>query len=109
MTGYLEVMLEEIGGNEMQISEIKKRVRAIELAYDYDHSVEDYTVTVNLTALAELIDSMCSEARKEPSVTEFIKWLSTQMYDVSTDRTELLVVRDSKWAPAVDVFLEETR
>ena len=49
----------------MQISEIKKRVRNIELTYDYDHSVEDYIVTVNLSTLAGLIDNMCNEVRKD--------------------------------------------
>lgn len=89
----------------MQISEIKKRVRDIELAYDYDYN----TVTVNLSTLAVLIDNMCNEARKEPGATEFSKWLSTQIYDVSTDRKELLVIRDNKWVPAIDVFLEESK
>lgn len=93
----------------MRISEIKKRVRDIELAYDYDHSVEDYTVTVNLSALAGLIDNMCNEARKEPSATEFSNWLSEQICDVSTDRKELLVIRDNKWLPAINVFLEELK
>lgn len=93
----------------MQISEIKKRVRDIELAYDYDYSVEDYIVTVNLSTLAGLIDNMCNEARKEPGATEFSKWLSTQIYDVSIDRKELLVIRDNKWVPAIDVFLEESK
>lgn len=89
----------------MQISEIKKRVRDIELAYDYDYN----TVIVNLSTLAVLIDNMCNEARKEPGATEFSKWLSTQIYDVSTDRKELLVIRDNKWVPAIDVFLEESK
>lgn len=89
----------------MQISEIKKRVRNIELTYDYDHN----TVTVNLSTLAGLIDNMCNEVRKEPGATEFSKWLSTQTYDVSTDRKELLVIRDNKWVPAIDVFLEESK
>lgn len=89
----------------MQISEIKKRIRDIELAYDYDYN----TVTVNLSTLAGLIDNMCNEARKEPGATEFSKWLSTQTYDVSTDRKELLVIRDNKWVPAIDVFLEESK
>ena len=89
----------------MRISEIKKRVRDIELAYDYDYN----TVTVNLSTLAVLIDNMCNEVRKEPGATEFSKWLSTQIYDVSTDRKELLVIRDNKWVPAIDVFLEESK
>lgn len=89
----------------MQISEIKKRIRDIELAYDYDYN----TVTVNLSTLAGLIDNMCNEARKEPGATEFSKWLSTQTYDVSTDRKELLVIRDNKWVPAIDVFLGESK
>lgn len=93
----------------MRISEIKKRVRDIELAYDYDHSVGDYTVTVNLSTLASLIDNMCNEARKEPSAGEFSKWLSTQIYDVSADRKELLVIRDNKWVSAIDVFLKESK
>lgn len=89
----------------MQISEIKKRIRDIELAYDYDYN----TVTVNLSTLVGLIDNMCNEVRKEPGATEFGKWLSTQIYDVSTDRKELLVIRDNKWVPAIDVFLEESK
>lgn len=45
----------------LTINEIKRKVRDIEIAYDYDHSIEDYNVTVNLTEIANLIKNLIDD------------------------------------------------
>ena len=39
----------------MTIDEIKKAIREIEIAYDYNHGKNDYDIVLNLTELANLI------------------------------------------------------
>lgn len=42
----------------MTIDEIKKVIREIEIAYDYNHVKNDYDIVLNLTELANLIKTL---------------------------------------------------
>lgn len=46
----------------MTIDDIKKAIREIEIAYDYNHSKNDYDVVLNLTELANLIKTLQGKA-----------------------------------------------
>lgn len=46
----------------MTVDEIKKAIREIEIAYDYNHSKNDYDLVLNLTELANLIKTLQNKA-----------------------------------------------
>ena len=45
--------------------EIKKKIWNINKFYDYNHSIEDYDVLVNLTEITNLVESIQKEAYRE--------------------------------------------
>lgn len=46
----------------MTQDKIKKEIRKMEKFYDYDHSIGDYNILVNLTEMAEFVSSVEKEA-----------------------------------------------
>lgn len=46
----------------MTIDEIKKAIREIEIAYDYNYRKNDYDIVLNLTELANLIKTLQGKA-----------------------------------------------
>ena len=87
--------------------EIKEKVLDIAWSCNNDRSLGDISVSVKLTDLVNLINEICEEVQKEPSMLRFNRWLSEQVCDISTDRKELLVIRNGRWLPAINVFLQE--
>lgn len=48
---------------------IKRKLRSIELAYDYNHQTHSYDITVNLEELADLVEDIVKHSenfRTEP-------------------------------------------
>lgn len=52
-------------GNKNNREEIKKKIWDINKYYDYNHSIEDYDVLVNLTEITNLVESIQKEAYRE--------------------------------------------
>lgn len=54
-----------IMGNKNNWEEIKEKIWDINKYYDYNHSIEDYDVLVNLTEITNLVESIQKEAYRE--------------------------------------------
>lgn len=52
-------------GNKNNWEEIKEKIWDINKYYDYNHSIEDYDVLVNLTEITNLVESIQKEAYRE--------------------------------------------
>lgn len=63
------------------MADIKKKIREIELSYDYNHSKEDYDVVVNLTEICTLFESVLAEERNN-AIDEFAENIKDKYSDI---------------------------
>lgn len=63
------------------MADIKKKIREIELSYDYNHSKEDYDVVVNLTEICTLFESVLAEERNN-AIDEFAERLKVKAEEI---------------------------
>lgn len=48
----------------MNREDLKRELRSIELAYDYNHQTDSYDITVNLEELADLVEDIVKHSEK---------------------------------------------
>ena len=48
----------------MDREDLKRKLRSIELAYDYNHQTHSYDITVNLDELANLVEDIVKHSEK---------------------------------------------
>lgn len=82
------------------MTDIRSRIREIEISYDYNHSTKDYDIVVNLTQLTDLFNKLVDErvneivnSKSTDTDTDCKPCLSTyteQGYKVVTERSPIL-------------------
>ena len=65
----------------MNREDLKRKLRSIELAYDYNHQTDSYDITVNLDELADLVENIVKHPEKsflENKRSEFVNSIPFQ-------------------------------